>query len=176
MKTKTFLTIALLVFAASSVAYLMVGKPYGLCPSAQSCSIPSAQNTVSPNSPAEVQEDANAFPTESPRVLVYYFHGSRRCMTCKKLEAYSEKAVSTGFAEAIKQGRLGWAVVNIDQEQNKHFIQDYQLHTKSLVIVQLADGKQQQWKNLTRIWELVHNEEDFIKYVQQEIVQYLGAK
>jgi len=38
----------------------------------------------------------------SDRFVIYYLHMNRRCMTCEKLEKYSEEAVSAGFAEQLK--------------------------------------------------------------------------
>ena len=39
------------------------------------------------------------------------------------------------FAKDIAAGRLEWRLVNIQNPENRHFIQDYQLFTKSLVLV-----------------------------------------
>ena len=33
-----------------------------------------------------------------PRVLVYYFHGTTRCATCRTIEAYAHETVTTAFA------------------------------------------------------------------------------
>jgi len=58
---------------------------------------------------------------------------------------------------------------------NEHFIQDYQLFSKSLVLVAKEGSKQTRWENLQEVWTLVGNKEAFIKYVQAEIRAYLGA-
>lgn len=112
----------------------------------------------------------------SDKIIAYYFHGNRRCGTCKKLEAYSTEAVQTGFDEQLKSGTVEWQVINVDEEPNKHFIDDYQLYTKSVIVSHVVDGKETEWKNLEKIWELVVNKEEFIKYVQTEITDYLEKK
>jgi hypothetical protein len=109
-------------------------------------------------------------------IVAYYFHGNVRCVSCKTIEAYSAEAVKTGFKKELKSGVLEWRVVNVEEKGNEHFIKDYQLYTKSLVLVEMKDGKQVRWKNLERVWDLLRNKEKFLKYVQDEARAYLEVK
>ncbi len=114
-------------------------------------------------------------PGES-EVIAYYFHGNRRCRTCRTIEAYAEEAIQSGFAEEIKDGRLQWEVVNTDKPANEHFVQDFQLVTRSLVLEERAKGTQERWKNLPRIWELARNKGAFLEYVQEETRAFLEGR
>lgn len=109
-------------------------------------------------------------------VIAYYFHGNQRCRTCKTIETYAEEAIQNGFAGEIKDRRLEWQVVNIDQPENEHYVQDFQLVTRSLVLQEKVNGAQERWKNLPRIWELVRNKEAFQEYVQEETRAFLGGR
>jgi len=111
--------------------------------------------------------------TNAPEVIAYYFHTTYRCVSCKKIEAYSREAIETGFTKELENGTLKFESINIDESDNKHFVKDYQLYTKSLVICDMKDGKQVRWKNLIKVWELVGNKDEFFKYVQDEINAYL---
>lgn len=42
------------------------------------------------------EEAASIAPKDG--VVAYDFHGNKRCSTCRKLEAYSEEAITGGFA------------------------------------------------------------------------------
>ncbi len=117
--------------------------------------------------------DTNDSTKTEPEVIAYYFHTTVRCVSCKKIEAYSREAIENGFAEELKNGTLKFESINIDDEDNKHFAKDYQLYTKSLIICDMESGKQVQWKNLEKVWQLLGNEEKFIKYVRDEINSYL---
>lgn len=108
-----------------------------------------------------------------PEIIAYYFHANYRCVTCKKIEAYSKEAIENGFADELATGKLQFLPVNVQQPQNEHFVKDYQIYTKSLVICKMKDGKQVEWKNLAKVWELVRDRDAFIKYVQDEINAYL---
>lgn len=125
--------------------------------------------------PADTTE-AIADTTGPHRVLAYYFHTTKRCATCRKIEAYTTEAIATGFPEDLREGRLVFQVVNVDEEGNQHFVKDYKLYTKSVIIVDEAPGKQTAWKNLARIWELTGDKEKFVRYVQEETRAYLTGK
>jgi hypothetical protein len=78
-----------------------------------------------------------------------------------------------GFADALKRGSMVWRMVNVDQPANQHFIKDYELYTKSVVLVKMRDGKQAAWKNLDRVWELLNDQAAFQKYVTDEVKQFV---
>ena len=41
----------------------------------------------------------------SHQVVACYFHRTNRCPTCKKISAYIEESVKTGFEAQVKDGR-----------------------------------------------------------------------
>ncbi len=84
-----------------------------------------------------------------------------------------EEAIINAFADGIKRGVLEWKIINIEDAGNEHFEDDYQLYTQSLVIVEIRNGKQQRWKNLEKIWELISMKEAYLHYVREEVKSYL---
>ncbi|HUS44550.1 MAG TPA: nitrophenyl compound nitroreductase subunit ArsF family protein [Phycisphaerae bacterium] len=167
MKPRTILTAVLLVFVAVSVGYL-IAKEAGRNP-------PPGPEDQAPAVSRETSDQETA-PASTHKVLAYYFHGNVRCSTCRKIEAYTQEAIEGTLAEALKDGRLEWQVVNVDHPINEHFVQDYQLFTRSVVVVGTRDGKQVRWKNLERIWDLVHDKGAFVNYIQDEVRAYLGGE
>lgn len=106
-------------------------------------------------------------------VLVRYFHGDIRCSTCLQFENWS-KTATEGFTEELTDGRLQWQLINFDQPENKHYIKDYGLADKSLVLVRKEDGKTVRWKNVEEFWEFDDNQkEEFVSLVQGQIVDFL---
>ncbi len=105
-------------------------------------------------------------------ILAYYFHGFARCQTCRKLEAYSQEAIETGFGPELKSGRIKWQAVNVEEPGNRHFIQDFKLTNKSVVLAIARGGIVKDWKNLSMIWELVGDKGQFLKYIQDEMRTY----
>lgn len=119
---------------------------------------------------------ASAAGAPSQKVVAYYFHVSVRCSTCHAIQEYSREALERFFPEQLKSGTLEWRPVNVQLPQNRHFIRDYQLYTRSLVLVKIKDGKQVEWRNLEKVWELVGRKNDFLKYVQGHVRTYLGGR
>jgi hypothetical protein len=107
------------------------------------------------------------------RVIAYYFHTTYRCSSCRKIEAYARQAMNTGFEQELADGRLVWRVVNIEEDGNEHFVKDYQLYTKSVILSDERSGREVRWKNLAKVWELLNDEAGFVDYVQTETRAYL---
>ena len=120
------------------------------------------------------QGAAPATGTASHQIVVSYFHGDVRCPTCKKLEAYSREAVEKTFAAEIAAGRLAFKMVNTDRPENEHFVTDYSLVTKALVVTEESGGKVVRWTNLDKIWTLVRGDQQpYTDYVVAGVRAYL---
>ena len=128
-----------------------------------------ARETTAPPAPA-------AAPAAAHVVRVYYFHGNARCVSCRKIEALAAEAVRGAFPGELKEGKVEWRVVNVDEPANRRFIKEYGLYTKSIVIADLVNGAQVRYKNLERIWELLREDEAFRQYVRDEVRSYLEKR
>lgn len=126
----------------------------------------------------EAAPSAGSAEADAPNhlVQVYYFRTNTRCTSCRKIEALTDGAVKRAFARDIEKGKLAWLVINVQEPGNEHFIKDYQLAAKSVVVVDVIDGRQVRWKNLKRIWEMLHDELMFARYVEEEVRQYLEGR
>lgn len=175
MSTKKVFTVALLLFVISSVGFLMVQeiRKAALRPSAEPGNVNDDQNLISMNSTIEMDDKSSTEPLE---VIVYYFHGNTRCVSCKKIEAWAFEAITNGFSKAIEDGTLEWRVINVDEAENEHFVQDYQLSTRSVVLVKVDHGEEVAWQNLDKVWVMLNNKESFIAYVQAHVKEYLGGE
>lgn len=112
-------------------------------------------------------------PARNEQVIAYYFHGNFRCPTCKKLESYAREAIEQNFGPEISSGKVVFKEVNVDKKENQHFVGDYQLYTKSLVLSLVRNGKEVKNKNLSEIWQLVGNKNKFIGYVKGELEAFV---
>jgi hypothetical protein len=118
-------------------------------------------------------ETVAEIPSEEVKIVAYYFHGTFRCPSCTKIENWSYEAMKNSFPAALEEGKLLWRSVNVEKPENKHFIKQYSLFTKSLIITEVKGGKQTRWKNLNKVWELLRNHEKFFSYVTEEVRSYL---
>ena len=172
MKAKSLITGILLGFVAVSIGYLIIKEQRASDPVAEeegglkatALKRPSAKGVTGGS--AEVIELGDT-------VVAYYFYGNVRCQTCKKLEAYTSESILTSFTNELSTGALKWETVNTDEKENEHFVTDFELTSRSVVLVKWVDGKQTEWKNLERIWDLVGDKGDFQKYITEEARAFL---
>ena len=124
---------------------------------------------------APQKEDVGADPVAgaAAKLVVTYFHTTVRCPTCTLLEEYSRETVERIFAKEMQEGKIVFRHVNIQEPENKHFIQDYKLFSKSLIVSEVRGGEEVRWKNLPDIWRLVRDRDRYEQYVAGEIEAYL---
>lgn len=110
---------------------------------------------------------------ENKKLYVYYFHHTMRCQSCLKIEDFAYKTLQKNFLKKLEDSTIVWLLVNLDEEKNFHFEDDYKLETQSLVISLHIDGKETKWKNLDKIWDYIGSYKKFNKYVKKDIVKFL---
>jgi hypothetical protein len=145
---------------AAVFAFLVVGA----------LSLPTARGEPLPGGEGQPAASGGA----ERQIVVYYFHGERRCKTCLTIEAYAKETVDTRFAKQLSSGDLVWEVVNYDGEGNGHFVEEFALVSASLVIVETNDGEMVRFEVLQKAWSLVRDKTGFQRYVRDSILGYLG--
>ena len=109
-----------------------------------------------------------------PVAIVYYFYTTQRCPSCLKIEKFTKETMETEFSSELKDGTIVFKMVNTDKTENEHFIEDFELYTKSVVLVQPEGDKVIRWKNLPRIWQLLNDPPGFSKYIATELAAFMG--
>ena len=126
--------------------------------------IKSSEESLNTVNPAQIKDH---------KIIVYYFHGTSRCATCRKIEKYTIEAVNESFEKELSSGIIQTKVINVEEKENAHFAKDYKLITKSVIISDMTGEVEKRWKNLEKVWELVLDEDVFKGYVVDEIKAYL---
>jgi hypothetical protein len=111
--------------------------------------------------------------TDERGVVLYYFHGTRRCKTCRSIEEYAQEAIARKFTDELEAGTLRWEVVNTDEPANQHFVKDFSLVSSSLVLAETDGSTVIRHEVLQEAWTLVRDESRFIQYVQRSVHGYL---
>jgi hypothetical protein len=167
MNTKRIVSRVLIAFLLMSFGYLgfrsvRAAKDWHAPTSLQAATL----EPKDPTTPSARAEDDS-------KIIAYYFHVNVRCTTCRTIEAYSKEVIYQRFAKEIASGRMEWRLVNVQTPENRHFVQDYQLFTKSLVLVLHKGGQQKEYKVLNDTWELVGDKAAMQGYVEKEVRNYL---
>lgn len=184
MNIKKLFTVVLLLFVAGSVGYMIVNEKKLATLAPEERIEPASDNTA----PKHEGGEANTEPImpssitktqlikgveQDNQLIVYYFHGDQRCPTCHKLETYAKEALDAYFADEIASKKIVWKAVNVDRTENSHFIKDYKLVTKSVVLSEVTNGKEVGWKNLDQIWQKVRDKDSYLQYIHDSILKNL---
>ena len=109
---------------------------------------------------------------EGEKVILYFFHGDIRCTTCLAFEKFSREALAE-FSKEEQDGRIEWREVNFDRPENKHFIKDFALFDKGVVLARERGGQVIRWKNIEEVWDLYDNEAGFVAMLSKQISDFL---
>ncbi|MDD3887104.1 MAG: nitrophenyl compound nitroreductase subunit ArsF family protein [Victivallaceae bacterium] len=154
---KKVLTIILLSFVAASIVFMVFKEV-------------KAKNAAAA-SPATGTEQTVAVPRNENVLTVYYFHGTQRCMTCNRIEELARAAIQDKYAKEMAAGAVVFRSVNVEEPANEHFIRDFQLTTRS-VVMQKA-GK---YEKFDAVWTLVRDPRKFAEYIQDGAAKMMEVK
>lgn len=160
MTARQAFTRALLAFVVISFGYLAVRSLQ-------------AARAWRPPAVSAAQSSAPPAAGAPAKVIAYYFHVTVRCTTCRNIEEYSREVIQSRFAEPLASGKLEWRLVNVQLPENEHFVDDYKLYTKSLVLVRTGGGLPDEYKVLHRTWDLVGDKPAMQDYVENEVRAFL---
>ena len=78
-------------------------------------------------------------------VRVYYFHGTRRCTTCRTVEEVTNEILNTYYMDELATKKISFASLNLEKENNKPIVNDLRISGQTLLFVSEKDTV-----NLTR--------------------------
>ena len=125
------------------------------------------------DSPNSVAPAAGKPSTAPDKIVVYYFHATRRCPTCLGIQANIEQTINDKFAEETAAGKLAFEELNFEEDANKHFVDEYQLSFSTMIVAAQAGGKTVKWENAEKVWENAHTPPELTAYVEKMIRTYL---
>lgn len=126
---------------------------------------------VLPFYPVQAGETTSSSSSDQTgKIEVYYFHFTARCITCKAVEAQTQENLTALFPDLIKQGKLSFQSVNLDDVSSEKIANKLQVDSQSLLIV-----KGQSKKDLTNDGFLYakSNPEKFKAILKNQIEAFL---
>jgi hypothetical protein len=92
----------------------------------------------SQTSQSENTQTVQSEQQESPKVTVYYFHGDRRCATCKAVGSVSKQTIADAFGD---NSNVVFKDINIDEVENNELKDKFELSGSGLFVF---DGKKKE--------------------------------
>lgn len=92
----------------------------------------------SQTSQSEKSQSAQIENQETSTVTVYYFHGERRCATCKAVGSVSKQTIADAFGD---NDNVIFKDINIDESENNELKDKFELSGSGLFVF---DGKKKE--------------------------------
>ncbi len=87
------------------------------------------------NNANSVTEAASTIDVPSGKIVVYYFHLTRRCITCKAVETITKEALNEYFSDKMKDETIVFKSVNLDENEGKELAKKLEVAGQSLLFV-----------------------------------------
>jgi len=84
---------------------------------------------------AQTVKKATTQTSASNKIMVYYFHFSRRCNTCMSVEATAKQALETIYPDKVKKGEYTFQSLNLDDESSKAIAEKLGVGGQTLLVV-----------------------------------------
>ncbi len=123
--------------------------------------------------PATAPGSAPPDRTTPAKVVVTYFHPTKRCANCRRIESVARKTLEAEFPAELGDGRMEWRVLNYEDPGNAHFVDDYKIATSTLVAAEFRNGTPGRWKNFEGLWEFITIPEALADFVRTEMAAFV---
>ena len=112
--------------------------------------------------------------SKQPIVMIYNFHLTNRCPTCRAIEAAARKTLDTYFKTEVKEGRIKFSVLNVDDKTNAKISEKYQAAGSGLFVTRFFQGKELTKDFTEDGFSYARNDEaKFVEMLKLQITEYL---
>ncbi len=108
------------------------------------------------------------------QVIVYYFHRKFRCQSCEVLESTLQNTLQITYSDHFGAGKLAMCIINVDDPENRHFLEQFEIFSNSIVIVEKKGGVISRYKNLESIWDISQDRDAITRLLQTEVAGFLS--
>ncbi|MBP1840685.1 nitrophenyl compound nitroreductase subunit ArsF family protein [Formosa algae] len=77
------------------------------------------------------------------KIEVMDFHSTHRCMTCKAIEANTKYTLDTYFANELKDNKVTFQVINVDDKGNATIAEKFEAAGTALILNVITNGQEQ---------------------------------
>ncbi len=131
------------------------------------------QNNLQESSAKKNQKQDNQKEnSQVDKIEVIDFHGNRRCFSCQTIEKFAKETLEEFFQPELRDGKITFQSINVEESQNKEIVQKYQARGSSLFIDVIKEGNDNISED-TQVWRLVRDEQAYKKYFKEKIENLL---
>ena len=138
--------------------------------------LPGSARAVDNQEKSTGKTDISIPPQDVKKVEVLYFHPRFRCVSCNNVEKFARAVTEDGFAKEMKDGKLVFKSLEIDDPKNKELVQELGVTGSSLYVVASGGGKREH-SEIKSVWLHWNNPEKCKDIITSELKSVLyGGK
>ena len=112
---------------------------------------------------------------QASKIEVIDFYGTHRCVTCEAIEANAKYTIDNFFQEAVKEGKLEFKTINVDDEKNYDMAEKFEATGTALFINVIKDGKEQHIDLTIFAFAKGNDKEVFSSELREKILEQLNT-
>lgn len=112
---------------------------------------------------------------QASKIEVIDFYGTHRCVTCEAIEANAKYTIDNFFQEAVKEGKLEFKTINVDDEKNYDMAEKFEATGTALFINVIKDGKEQHIDLTIFAFAKGNDKEVFSSELKEKITEQLNT-
>jgi len=116
--------------------------------------------------------NGNISKSEVEKVELLYFHPRIRCLSCNNIEKYAQEVAVKDFSSKMKDGKLKFESLRIEDPANKALVDEFDVGGSSLYIVASGNGKKVHHP-IKDVWLYWDKEGKCKEIVRNELSEYL---
>jgi hypothetical protein len=116
---------------------------------------------------------ASMYGQSENKIEVIDFHSTHRCITCNAIEKHAKLTLDTYFSEELKEGKITFQVVNVDDKNNYKLAEKFQAAGTSLFLNVIVNGEENQIDLTQFAFKYGKNEVEFKKRLKSRIEKQL---
>lgn len=138
---------------------------------------PVAVSPGSPSASSAGRGTSGILTTASPQetLVVWYFHGTMRCPTCRTIESLAQEVVQQNFGKELASGQLLWKTANYEHPEYAALVQKLDVRMPVVALTRMQGEQILESKTLEEVWGLVQDKPAFRNFLQKEIRQMLSS-
>lgn len=107
--------------------------------------------------------------------VVFYLHGTIRCVTCNGFHKATEEALAA-YTPSEGRPRPTMRVVNYQKPGNEHFARDFQIVASSVLLADVEGDGIVRGRVLPRIWDLSEDHPALLAYLGNEMRTFYSSQ
>lgn len=82
-----------------------------------------------------VEKKTKTVVTKTTKIEVYYFHYTRRCITCNAVESVTKETIAEMYPAQFKKGLITFTSVNLDEKNSKTIAEKCKAEGQALLVI-----------------------------------------